>query len=101
MPWVQIQKASETKWSDYERVQQAVGDTAPDGLIYHAAGEQPNGNWQAVSIWQSEEHWNRFRDEKLMPAVQQTLGEAVLQGGPPPTETFEAKRVVSGGTMLA
>jgi hypothetical protein len=94
MPWVQIQKAAETTWDDYERVNQAVGDAAPEGLIYHAAGEQPNGNWQAVTIWESEDHFNRFRDEKLLPAVQQALGEAMAQAGPPPTESFEAKHVI-------
>jgi hypothetical protein len=100
MPWVQIQKAAETKWADYDRVQQAVGEPAPDGLIFHAAGEQPNGNWQAVSIWESEEHFNRFRDERLMPAVRQSLGEAIVSGGPPPTEAFETKHVWSAGTTL-
>ena len=75
--WVQIQKAAETSWDDYARVQQAIGDEAPDGLIYHAAGEQPNGNWQAVSIWESEDRFNRFREAKLVPAVQQAMGEGV------------------------
>jgi hypothetical protein len=94
MPWVQIQKAAATSWGDYERVQQAVGEDAPDGLIYHAAGEQANGNWQAVSIWESEEHFNRFRDARLLPAVRQSLGEEVGEAGPPPTESFQAKHVV-------
>ena len=33
MTWVQIQKASQATWGDYEKVRQAVGDDAPDGLI--------------------------------------------------------------------
>jgi hypothetical protein len=94
MAWVQIQKATQANWADYERVQQVLGDQAPDGLIYHAAGEQADGRWQAVSIWESEEHFNRFRDERLLPAVQQALGDAMLAAGPPPTESFEAKHVV-------
>ena len=94
MAWVQIQKATQANWADYERVQQVLGDQAPDGLIYHAAGEQDDGRWQAVSIWESEEHFNRFRDERLLPAVQQALGEEMLAAGPPPTESFEAKHVV-------
>ena len=93
MAWVQIQKAAETSWNDYEKVQGAVGDEAPDGLIYHAAGEQDNGNWQSVSIWESEAHFNRFRDERLLPAVRETIGDAAASG-PPPTETFEAKHVL-------
>jgi len=93
MPWVQIQKAAEVGWDDYQRVQQAVGDDIPEGLIYHAAGEQENGRWQAVSIWESEDHFNRFRDERLLPVVQQVLGGDVSAAGPPPTESFEAKHV--------
>jgi hypothetical protein len=95
MTWVQIQKAAETSWADYERVQQAVGDQPPEGLICHVAGEQPDGNWQSVSIWESEEHFNRFRDEKLLPAVRQVLGEGLAQAGPPPTESFEAKHILT------
>jgi hypothetical protein len=95
MPWVQIQKAQQTTWSDYEQLANAIGDTAPDGLIYHAAGEQENGNWQSVSVWESEDHFNRFRDDRLLPAVRETLGDDIADAGPPPTESFEAKHVVT------
>jgi hypothetical protein len=94
MPWVQVQKAEQATWSDYERVQNAVGEEAPEGLIYHAAGEQDDGRWQAVSIWESEEHFNRFRDERLLPAVRDSLGDQMAEGGPPPTESFATKHVL-------
>jgi len=93
MPWVQIQKSTQATWDDYERVQQAVGDEAPHGLIYHAAGEVEGGRWQSVSVWDTEEDFDRFRDERLMPAVQQALPASLAEGGPPPSETFEAKHV--------
>jgi hypothetical protein len=94
MPWVQIQKSTEATWADYERVQEAVGDDPPEGLIYHAAGEAEGGRWQAVSIWESEDHYTRFRDERILPAVERTLGSAMNEAGPPPAETFEAKHVL-------
>ena len=94
MPWVQIQKSTEAKWDDYERVQHVLGEDAPAGLIMHAAGEIEGGRWQSVSVWESEDDFNRFREERLMPAVQQALGEAMLESGPPPSETFEAKHVL-------
>ena len=94
MTWVQIQKATKATWSDYEKVQQLVGREAPDGLIYHAAGEQPGGQWQSVSVWESEEHFNRFRDEKLTPAARQALGDELVDAGPPPMESFEAKHIL-------
>jgi hypothetical protein len=94
MPWVQIQKPTHATWSDYEKVQQVVGSDPPDGLIYHAAGEQPGGQWQAVSVWESEAHFNRFRDERLAPAIREALGNEMLEAGPPPSETFETKHVI-------
>jgi heme-degrading monooxygenase HmoA len=94
MAWVQIQRSTEATWDDYERVAEAVGDDAPPGLVYHAAGEAADGRWQSVSIWESEQDFNRFRDERLMPAVQQTLPPALAEGGPPPTESFESKHIM-------
>jgi heme-degrading monooxygenase HmoA len=93
--WVQIQKASEMGWSAYEQVSARVGDDPPPGLIYHAAGEQADGRWQSVSIWESEDHFNRFRDERLLPAAREALGDSVVDAGPPPTEAFEAKHVIA------
>ena len=57
-------------------------------------GEVECGRWQSVSIWESEEHFNRFRDERLMPAAQRVLPAAMAQGGPPPIEASEAKHVL-------
>ena len=94
MTWVQIQKAAQATWGDYEQVQEKVGEHVPEGLIYHAAGEQTDGRWQSVSIWESEEHFNRFRDEHLLPAVKESLGDEMVDAGPPPSESFEAKHVV-------
>ena len=95
MPWVQIQKAAQATWDDYAQVQQALeGGGTPAGLIYHAAGEQPDGRWQSVSIWESEEAFERFREERIMPAVRQALGDKMADAGPPPSEWFEAKHVL-------
>ena len=96
MTWVQIQKASEATWDDYSKVREAMGDQVPDGLIYHAAGEAEGGTWQAVSIWESEGHFNRFREERILPAVGAALGDELANSGPPPSESFEAKHVIAG-----
>jgi hypothetical protein len=96
MAWVQIQKAQEMGWEAYEQVARAVGadENPPDGLIIHAAGEQPNGKWLSVDVWESEAAYERFREERLMPAVRQMLGDEAADAGPPPQESFEAKHVV-------
>jgi hypothetical protein len=91
--WVQIQKSTKAQWSDYEAVRQAVGDEVPEGLLYHAAGEVEGGRWQSVSIWESEGHFERFREARLEPAARQALGEEMVNSGPPPSESFEARHV--------
>lgn len=96
MPWVQIQWSSEAKWADYERVREAVGDDRPGGLMFHAAGEIEDGRWKSVSVWESEEHYHRFENDRLMPAVERALGPEMVAGGPPRSDTFETKHVWGG-----
>jgi len=62
-------------------------DTLPDGQIFHAAGPSAEG-WIVVAIHESQESWERFRDDVLMPRLQ-----AGVEGGfptPPEETTFEA-----------
>jgi hypothetical protein len=95
MPWAQIQTATEATWQDYETVSNAIGadDDPPAGLIVHAAGEV-DGKWRSVAVWESEEAYERFRDERVFPAVRQTFGDEALDAGPPPSESFEVKHLV-------
>ena len=95
MAWAQIQKATEATWEDYETVSNALGsdDNPPEGLIVHAAGEV-DGKWQSVSVWESQEAYERFRDEQVFPAVRQTLGDSAIEAGPPPSESFEVKHLI-------
>ena len=94
MAWVLVQKATEATWADYERVQGLVGDDRPDGLIVHAAGED-GGTWRAVSVWESEDAYRRFRDDKLVPAVGQAFGHDSPMQEPPPQESFEVKHLIT------
>ena len=76
------QKSTEASWDDYETVSNAIGpdDNPPEGLIVHAAGEV-DGKWQSVSVWESQEAYERFRDDRLFPAVRQTLGDSAIEAG--------------------
>lgn len=64
-----------TRESYEEMNRQMFGSPRPsasiDGLIIHSAGEGPNG-WRIVDIWESREHFDRFIEEKVMPAAQET-----------------------------
>lgn len=46
----------------------------PDGLILHCAGDA-NGTWQIIEVWESEEHADRFADERLAPAITDVAGD--------------------------
>jgi hypothetical protein len=58
------------------------GRALPDGQIFHAAGPSADG-WAITAVHESQESWERFRDETLMPAMQ-----AGIAGGfqTPPSE---------------
>ena len=55
----------------------------PDGQGFHAAGASAGG-WTVVAVHESQESWEHFRDEILMPRMQ-----AGIDGGfpTPPEET--------------
>ncbi len=44
-------------------------ETLPEGQLFHAAGPSPGG-WTVVAVHESQESWERFRDEILMPKLQ-------------------------------
>ncbi len=55
----------------------------PDGQTFHAAGPSADG-WLVVAVHESQESWERFRDEILGPR----MGAGIEGGFPtPPQET--------------
>ncbi len=54
----------------YERVLEAAHVEAdpPEGLVIHASGAV-EGGWRVLSVWRSREAFERFRGERLIPAV--------------------------------
>lgn len=58
----------------YDRTMERVipdPSNPPDGMLAHFAGPGQNGGWKVADIWESEAQWERFRDETLIPAVQE------------------------------
>jgi len=55
----------------------------PDGQVFHAAGPS-EGGWIIMAVHESQESWERFRDQILVPRMQ-----AGIDGGfpTPPEET--------------
>jgi hypothetical protein len=63
----------------------------PEGQLFHAAGAVPGG-WTIMAVHESKQSWERFRDDTLMPRMQQGI-----EGGfpTPPEETeFEVYKLM-------
>jgi hypothetical protein len=58
-------------------------DGLPAGQIFHAAGSSPGG-WTIMAVHDSQESWERFRDDVLMPQMQQGIAGGFTS---PPQET--------------
>ena len=77
--WVKFDGGTQEQ---YEAVnaQMGVDENPPDGLVFHAAG--PAGeDWSVIDFWESREHFDRFFDGRLGPAIQE-LGDRAPQGPP-------------------
>jgi hypothetical protein len=68
-------------------------DRLPEGQQFHAAGPS-EGGWTIVAVHDSQESWEKFRDDILMPRMQ-----AGIEGGftaPPEETTFEVHNQQTG-----
>jgi heme-degrading monooxygenase HmoA len=56
----------------YEQVNPKVmpDGNLPDGCQLHIAGPVENG-WRVITVWESEDRFQQFREEKLIPAMQE------------------------------
>jgi hypothetical protein len=83
----------------YEQISEKVfgsrrwqgGGDVPEGLIVHSAGPS-EGGWYVYDIWESKEHFERFLNERLMPAIQDVMSGPPPEGGQP--QFFEIENLV-------
>jgi len=55
----------------YEQVSsRAMGGHLPDGCQAHIAGPCEAG-WRVITVWDSEDSFHKFRNESLIPALQE------------------------------
>jgi hypothetical protein len=75
----------------YEKISAKLisGGQLPDGCQLHVAGPVDAG-WRIITVWESPEHLERFRDEKLLP----TLREAGIEDNVAP-KVNPAYRVIT------
>lgn len=66
----------------YRRVRAEIGDEQPKGLVVHMVLKGERG-LRHIGVWESREDWERFRDERVGPAVGRAFAAAGLQQQPP------------------
>ena len=80
----------------YEQVTAKMGadQDPPAGLIVHTAGEA-DGEWQVVDVWESTDAKERFEQERLMPAIESTVGAENMEQGRPEMVEYEAHHIIT------
>jgi hypothetical protein len=70
--------------TNYDAVNERLtNDPAPDGLILHYAGfDEEAGVFRVVNVWETQEQGQAYRDDEVLPAVRDVLGE---KGGRAPS----------------
>jgi hypothetical protein len=71
--------------AQYDKVNERIGiaEKPPEGLIVHASGVT-QGGMRTVDVWESEEAFNKFQQERLGPAVAEVLGGPPADAGERP-----------------
>ena len=75
--------------TNYDAITEKMGarENPPDGLIVHTAGALENGAFRIFDVWESREHFERFMQDRLMPAIKEVVG-ATGADAPPPEMTM-------------
>ena len=60
----------------YDAVSQKIvgGDQLPEGCRAHIAGPA-DGRFRVLTVWDDEESFRKFREEKLLPAIREVAGD--------------------------
>ena len=66
----------------YRQVKAEIGEEEPKGLVLHLVVKSERG-LRHIGVWESREDWERFRDERVQPAVGKVLAGAGFSQLPP------------------
>lgn len=70
----------------YARIKEGLRTEPPQGLICHLVVERPDGSLSYIDVWESEDDWDRFAEERLHPVVHALLTELFGDQLPPEPE---------------
>ena len=68
-----------------------LGGRVAPGALFHAAGPRPDGGWRVCDVWESDDAFNAFAAERIIPYTQ----EAGLSA--PAITRFEVAETIDSG----
>ena len=60
-------------WGTYREIARILEDSAPEGLVLHAAGPTDEG-FRMIGVWEAPEAWHQFRGDRLDPILEAIAG---------------------------
>ena len=79
MAWA-VTETFDVSWEDYRRIVDEIGERdLPDGLYFHVAGREHDGI-RTISLWDSEQAYRSFTEQRAAPAAVRVLGEPNATG---------------------
>jgi hypothetical protein len=81
----------------YQRVKAELGNDRPAGLLVQLVVKS-DGGLRHINVWETRRDWQRYRDERIGPAVGKVLAAAGIAGRrPEPVEQpLEVVDVLTG-----
>jgi quinol monooxygenase YgiN len=96
MPIVRITSPREITWELYNQVAEKIDAGGPvDGLIVHTAVDN-DGKPRFIDVWESNEHAERFGQERIGPAVAEIAPDIAGPPDPDQVEIHEVKHITRG-----
>jgi hypothetical protein len=88
-----VEPETERSTTNYDAITERVRPHAEDaeGFVLHAAGWTGNG-FRIIEIWETQEAFERFMQDVVMPAVAEVAGDAAKQ---PAVTAFELYNLVT------
>lgn len=90
--WISFKDGTQEQY-DAINAQMGVEQEPPEGLVFHSAGPQGN-DWGVIDFWESREHFDRFQQDRLGPAIQ-ALGDQA-PANPPAIKEFPVHNYIKG-----
>jgi hypothetical protein len=79
---VMVIQEFEATVEEYDQVNEKLGDATPQGAILHAGIDLGGGRMKAVDVWESADAYQKFVQERLIPAIAEVNPDAPQAGEP-------------------